>query len=91
MQHVIDLTKKSNNPIILVYKDNSYSAVGIIERQADNHEKHFGVNLKSINGNNLLTVDTVEHAEKLIEALQLAINEGWLFNEKTIKLHCTKA
>ncbi|WP_025915491.1 hypothetical protein [Herminiimonas sp. CN] len=77
----------SGQPVIQFYKGNSWEAAGQLEQGCDHHENHFGCYLKTLAGKNHLAVDTVEHAEKIIEALQLAIQEGWLFTQTQIEKH----
>lgn len=97
-QFIIDISKKAapntqGKPTIVFYKENSWDAACQLEMGSDHHEMHFGCYLNTLAGKDKgpLAVDTVEHAEQIIEALQLAIQEGWFFTEAQIKKYKTSA
>lgn len=97
-QLIIDITNKvapntQGKPTIVFYKENTWDAACQLERGPNHHELNFGCYLNTLSAKEKgpLTVDTVEHAEKIIEALQLAIQEGWFFTEAQIKKYKTSA
>lgn len=99
MKHVIDLTRgtgKEHQPEIIFYNyhaaHQSHSNARKLVRSPLRHEGHFGLSI--VNGSSgssaRIYVETVEHAKKLIEALQVAIAEGWLFTEEEIDKYSTR-
>ena len=95
-QFVIDISDEpapgtNGRSLIKFWKKNSWDAACHIEQGSDHHENHFGCYIGSTQGKDRLSIDTVEHAEKLIGALELAIQENWLFTEAQIKQHKTKS
>lgn len=97
-QILIDITsnktKNTNgNPTIVFFRENSYDAANILVRGSDNHEGHFGCYLKTLSSDEgkVLEIMTVEHACALMEALQIAIDENWLFTASQIKEGKTSA
>lgn len=96
-QPIIDISGKPmpntfGKPVIVFYKENSWAAACQLEQGPDRHEGHFGCYLKTTcDSSKNLAIDTVEHAEKIIEALRLAIQEGWLFTESQMKKYRNSA
>lgn len=98
MKEIINITKerKNNQPEIIFYRyclaHHSHSNANKLVRSSLHHEGHYGL---TIANNNTTTpqiyIETKENAEKLIEALQLAISSGWLFSEEEIdnRPYCT--
>ncbi len=75
---IIDITQGpiAEAPFIWITKDEPYDAVCRLERGPDNHERCFGCYLKTdFKTPRSLEVLHVEHALKVIEALQIAIKE----------------
>ena len=98
MKEIADITKgrKNNQPEIIFYHyclaHHSHSNANKLVRSSLHHEGHYGLTI----ANNRTTtpqiyIETKENAEKLIEALQLAISSGWLFSEQEIsnRPYCT--
>ncbi len=91
---IIDITQGpiAEAPFIWITKDEPYDAACRLERGPDNHERCFGCYLKTdFKTPRSLEVLHVEHALKIIEALQIAIKEHWLFTKKEIAEYATSA
>ena len=67
------------------YKENNWEAACLLKTGAPNHEYNFGCYLKSIYGSGSLTIDSVEHAKAIQQALQYAIDNKWLFTKEELK------
>ena len=95
MKQIIDITgpggAKSVQPRTIVF-----ARVGLFEgfragddaqnivEQSDHHELHFGINITSSGSARSVGVCSVEHAQALIEALQFAIDNDFLFTNKQL-------
>ena len=66
--------------VIAFYDKNKWNAANLLQTHS-HWEGHFGVTLKSFNGNNSVEIDTVEHAKLLIAALETACTDGTLLTE----------
>ena len=80
-------------PTLVFYKKNTFEAVGQLVMEADNHEGRFGCYLATLSSRERppLAIDSVEHAKQIITALEIAIQEGWLFTEAQIEKYKGKA
>lgn len=70
--------------------NNSHSNAVALTRS--DGEGNYGAWIGTMQNSREALVETRDHAEKLIEALQLAIKEGWLFTEGEIdelRVRCT--
>lgn len=91
---IIDITQGpiAGDPFIWITKDEPYDAVCRLVRGPDNHQRKFGCYFKTdFQTDRSLEVLHVEHALKIIEALQIAIKEHWLFTKKEIAEYATSA
>lgn len=60
------------------------SAAEFIQCHNLNHEGHFGVSIYDIGGDSSVEVESIEHAQSLIEGLQKAIDSQELFSQEQI-------
>lgn len=91
---IIDITQGpiAGDPFIWITKAEPYDAVCRLVRGPDNHQRKFGCYFKTdFQTDRSLEVLHVEHALKIIEALQIAIKENWLFTKKEIAEYATSA
>ena len=91
VKEIIDISKgrKNSYPEIIFYEwhlaHHSHSNANKLVRSSLHHEGHYGLTIaNSRTTTPQVYIETKENAEKLIEALQLAISSGWLFSEKEI-------
>ena len=91
MKEIIDISKgrKNSYPEIIFYgwhlAHHSHSNANKLVRSSLHHEGHYGLTIaNSCTTTPHIYIETKENAEKLIEALQLAISSGWLFSEEEI-------
>ena len=99
MKNIIDIEKSGYTPNSVIESiqfysymnpTHSHSNAQILQRDRLNHEEHFGLSIRNnLDGNKYLHIETVEHATKLIEALQIAIDRGWLFTHSELEKYNT--
>lgn len=83
------MRKKREHIVINDWK--SWESADVLEIGPDYHELHFGCYLKPHEGSRCISIDTVEHARKVIKALEEAISRGWLFTEEEIHKYHDRA
>lgn len=100
MKQTFDLTSTvpTNSPRTIVFAKtgmglrgySEYSYASQIEEHPDNHQGHFGCDIKGL-GMDRISVASVEHARLLIKALEFAIANDFLFTESQLAKHLTSA
>lgn len=89
-QLIIDISEQPTNmaglSAIVFHKTNTWTSACQLVIGSDHYESDFGCCLTSLSGKDGLTIETVEHGRQIIAAIELAIENGWLFTKAEVAM-----